>query len=104
MAIFSYLLQQKLAPIFQIKQPLFWKKRHKFRRVPTEEPAAPVNEEKGVEQEGATPSDPSPDVVVVENQGEEKNAPVSSAAAPAEEEENPEKNPDPQLDNFSKKL
>ena len=27
MAIFSYLLQQKFAPIFQIKQPLFWKKR-----------------------------------------------------------------------------
>ena len=27
MAIFSYLLQQEFAPIFQIKQPLFWKKR-----------------------------------------------------------------------------
>ena len=26
MAIFSYLLQQKIAPIFQIKQPLFGKK------------------------------------------------------------------------------
>ena len=27
MAMFSYLLQQKFAPIFIVKQPLFWKKR-----------------------------------------------------------------------------